>query len=259
MNQKNLERKDDEVTISSVSELLDHLSEVRADPGIELWFRGHADRDWILTPSVFRERSLEENEVNLINQFRQQAASVASMNSMDQWSWIVYAQHFSLPTRLLDWSTNPLVALYFACGDTDKEADGCFYILEPKLLNQKASGSRADLVNSPSLLTDSNPILKDYLPGSIPKHNLHPRAVLAPMAFDRIRFQSGTFTVSSNPEGSIESELENSDALSRIIVKQEGKDQIRFELEILGFDEATVFRDLDRIAKKISNSCKRSK
>lgn len=47
-------------------------------------------------------------------------------------------QHYGVPTRLLDWSENPLVALYFAVENKDKETDAAIWMLRPNKLNTHA-------------------------------------------------------------------------------------------------------------------------
>lgn len=95
----------------------DPLSENR---GTEVFYRGHADESWDLKPSIFRSDEGIKNEHLL---FRDMVAHVPRDFSecKSALDYLVQMQHYELPTRLLDVTTNPLVALYFACqpaGDT---------------------------------------------------------------------------------------------------------------------------------------------
>ena len=81
-------------------------------------FRGHATTDWKLRPTVGRNERIykPEREVQLLNEFKRLALPfVPGVSLEDDWDWIAIAQHHGLPTRLIDWTTNPLVACYFAC------------------------------------------------------------------------------------------------------------------------------------------------
>lgn len=56
----------------------------------------------------------------------------------DRASWLTLMQHYGLPTRLLDWSESPLVALYFALSsDEDAKTDAAVWVLNPMRLNKK--------------------------------------------------------------------------------------------------------------------------
>lgn len=244
-----------QATIRSVEELVQVLGS-RAGDGVEFWFRGHCDITWTLVPSAHRTHDLRVTERSMLARFRQQAAAVGQPYGFDEWGWITYAQHHGLPTRLLDWSQSPLVALFFSCqrrakDESDIEPDGEFFWLRPHELNDEAGDSDGGY---PRLLTDTDSRLCDYLPGRDANNRSKPRAVVAPMAFDRIRFQTGTFTVSQVPNGSGPDEpLRESRSVESAIVPSDAKRELREELEVLGFNDATIYRDLDRIAKRIMN------
>lgn len=90
-------------------------------------YRGQDDKSWIVKPSVMRQ--LKANaESNILSELLVEAPSEfgADKNMFDK---LVRAQHYSLPTRLLDVTLNPLVGLYFACSDEKLSlADGVVHI-----------------------------------------------------------------------------------------------------------------------------------
>lgn len=111
--------------ITSVVDFIKALEAVKNDPfsgdeGAEIFYRGHADESWGLKPSIVRSDKGIENEHSL---FRDMVARMPRDFSecKSALDYLVHMQHYGLPTRLLDVTTNPLVALYFACqpaGDT---------------------------------------------------------------------------------------------------------------------------------------------
>ena len=117
-------RRDTEIT-SVVDFIKASEEDVKDDPfaideATEVFYRGHADESWDLKPSIFRSHRGIENEHLL---FRDMVAHVPRDFSecKSALDYLVQMQHYGLPTRLLDVTTNPLVALYFACqpaGDT---------------------------------------------------------------------------------------------------------------------------------------------
>ena len=111
--------------ITSVVAFINAIKEDIDDPfsenrGTEVFYRGHADESWDLKPSIVRSDKGIKNEHLL---FRDMVAHVPQDFSecKSALDYLVQMQHYGLPTRLLDVTTNPLVALYFACqpaGDT---------------------------------------------------------------------------------------------------------------------------------------------
>ena len=91
-------------------------------------YRGQSDSSWRLVPSIFRNGARGISERSILHSWKKQAAFFASPMPRDDVEWLVLAQHYGLATPLLDWTTNPLVALFFACdGAHDSNAAGCVW------------------------------------------------------------------------------------------------------------------------------------
>lgn len=106
--------QEEEVRINSVSEFIEKIVHLGKQEGTEIFYRGHADKNWELLPSIFRTPNGVEKEHLL---FRDMVAHEPQSFSecKSALDYLVQMQHYGLPTRLLDMTTNPLVALYFAC------------------------------------------------------------------------------------------------------------------------------------------------
>lgn len=102
-------------------------------------FRGMSTASWKLLPGIFREYSKPEttsdvvsqkqyrkmyrsNESEILAHFRKEASGfLTNISQNDDFTWLQYAQHYGVPTRLLDFTANPLVALYFSCQSESKD------------------------------------------------------------------------------------------------------------------------------------------
>ena len=128
--------------LSSVSAVNTFLSSLKKKTGT-LFYRGHADANYILLPSIMRSNNLQRHESQLYHELL--------INCPDDFEKchthlekLVKMQHYGLPTRLLDITRNPLVGLYFAC-ESRPESYGELILISPK--NHEIKYPQSDTVS----------------------------------------------------------------------------------------------------------------
>jgi len=109
--------------------------------GVEKIFRGVTDKDHDLVPSIGRGTELGTSgdistlEHYLMEEFKRLSLPELTLPPRSEFEWLFLAQHYGVPTRLLDWSSNPLVALFFAVEKED-EVDGAVYMVKHAVSDQ---------------------------------------------------------------------------------------------------------------------------
>lgn len=137
---------------TSIGELIALIE--RQPGGLRHLFRGQGDAAWVLMPSLYRiehpnvhagtqERSYDHYEAALIDLFFREGHPYLPAIQRGYSNDRILAQHFGVPTRLLDWSRDPLVALYFALEDWSQQTDAAIYMLLPdaKYLPEQIKGA----------------------------------------------------------------------------------------------------------------------
>jgi hypothetical protein len=205
-------------------------------------FRGQQG-DWPLLPKLGRVKprtraSGEELEQRLIRDFKNQSVGLLGITPASEWDWLALAQHHGLATRLLDWTTNPLVALWFAVREpaprdkSKKQLPGVVWIF-----NHDPDYADPD--------SDAEPYSVKRTTVFRPKHVTR-----------RIVAQQGWFTVHrlDGPTGRFTT-LEKIKRLKRELVKIEvpasGFSDIRDELSRMGITHSSMFPDLDGLCRDI--------
>ena len=214
------------------------------------WYGGHGDASWPLVPSVrrptwvgFQEEACRTDFMLRANPYLSDAASGAS----DDWEWYFVMQHHGIPTRLLDWTENPLVALYFALRDTVEGKSPAVWILNPLCLNRDVARL------GESVLLTSDPRLRGYLGPALGdvRERTPPVAIQPPHKSRRLTAQKGTFTLHGSDGRSIADYNELRGHLVRIDIDAKKKRDIKEELAAAGVTETTVFPELAGLCREL--------
>jgi hypothetical protein len=109
--------------------------------GADFIFRGITDEGHELIPSIGRNTKdntkgdISSLEDALLSGFKRLTAPIVQPAPSYDWEWLFLAQHYGLPTRILDWSTNPFVALFFAA-ERDDVKNGAVNYLQHAVTDQ---------------------------------------------------------------------------------------------------------------------------
>lgn len=242
-----------EKEIRSVSDLIVILEEDNKGYEGALWFRGQALAIWSLAPGYMRLNK-PPSESTLLKRFKQSAAMLLERDPKDSFDWLFLMQHYGLPTRLLDWSESPLVALYFAIEDQGKypTEDAALWCLRPSDLNQKANiKDDHEEFFIPSFDDEE---LANYSIESLangPKRTrLLPIATIATRNNSRIQAQLGVFTIHHLDETTIEN-IGDASHVTKYKIPAQAKALIMNQLRLLGFSKFTMFPELASIGDNI--------
>jgi hypothetical protein len=235
-----------------------------------LW-RGHSKIDWPLRPEVFRPsrhgRTYEEN--TLLRYFTDQAESrhTRCPPRDDRLGWLMLAQHFGLPTRLLDWSWSPLVALYFATQPDDghHDSDGCLWAIQPAFMNHQMMGLLMGLLTTPRMMTPDEPKVLELVNAAFEVRSMKAAAhmssvrglALAITAREidaRMFTQQGAFTIHGDHADLADAAEYTSQAWKRVFrIPSESKADLSQLMRRLSIHKSTLFPDLGALADDLKS------
>lgn len=202
-----------------------------------LWYRGLPRVEYKLVPTLFRFSNGEAFEQILFEKFNQ--ARAKNITGKTDWDIVVEMQHYSIPTRLLDWTEVLGVAIYFACSKND--GDGYIWVLNPTRLNK--SRLNQGIINLSEAGTEHE-YKATYWRGEKNKPD-HAIASSAYFYNDRVASQRGNFTVhvSNTPL-----EDEAKEFLRKVKLPREAMKSAREFLLHAGINEFRIFPDIVGLA-----------
>ena len=232
------------IVITSIADLLDGLEE-QPEAGVS-WYRGHTKSSHSLVPSIGRDYQPTDAELTLVKRFKQNAYPFLDSPPEKEWEWLFLMQHHGVPTRLLDWTESPLVALWFSLERRNDDQDACVWELQPIELNRIASIHPKFHLDIPLFGQDSE--LDNYLPSVLETTAAKntPAAGIAPRQFSRVVAQMGSFTVTHKEHLSLEASA--GQCLRQFVIPAPSKEAIRKELELLCVTRLSVFPELQNVA-----------
>jgi hypothetical protein len=187
-------------------------------------YRGVHSTSFQLIPKLGRcgikADKLGIKEKTLLRLFKEQAIPFLKFNPENDWDWLALAQHHGLPTRLLDWTRNPLVAAYFSV-ERASEEDSLVYAYP----------------NEKFIITTTNPdpFKINEVGKFIPRH-----------ITTRITAQTGLFSIHPKPLEAL-----TSTEIERLIIKNNFRKKFKRILFKYGIHRASLFPGLDGLAEHI--------
>lgn len=229
--------------VTSVCEILKKVDEFcRKESTGSIWLRGHGDSSWELIPTIGREHYYigrpilfkPHQEKNLLHRFRRYAYAHLNRN-IEEWEALLLGRHYGLPVRLLEWTSNPLIALYFAASyGKEIKTDGAIWVF----LRKPDDSSDIDIFEEKRSPFQIKGV----------------RIIYPFISSPRISAQSSAFTIQDNPW----QKLANYEGkkcpmdikkLAKWIIPKDKKEGIIEELERTSINYRVIYPDLGGLAK----------
>ena len=226
-----------EITITDIEHYLQIIEPIRLENNEYLLFRGQSNDDPLL-PGIARKKpnfNTSGKERIMLDHLKRVGFLKLNNQNLDIWDLLILAQHHGMQARLLDWSSNPLVALWFAVQNVYRyKQDSYVYILS----------------------ADSNMAIDKY--ENKDPFSLNQTFILKPtLNNERIIGQYGWFTIHNYSADvgrfvALNENINTSDKITKIIIPSDLKLTLLNRLTLMGVNAKSIFPDLEGYCKHIN-------
>ena len=270
-----------EQKVGAISSFIQRLEKIGGRKKGVLFFRGHSDYKYQLVPSIYRNAGWIENEETMLKELMLRCPNDFS-GGLSTFQCLVKMQHYSLPTRLLDITSNPLVALYFACvsrPDEDGEVVVLYFDIEQvKYFDSDTVSVISNICKRPAdfmiphdgaieafnktaeikLLLHDIRQDKPHFEPIVQSTHLSKVVCVKPLLDNpRIIRQDGAFLLFGiDKEKAKPAQLDDSTVIEHIKITNTKKKELAIQLESLGISKATMFPEIEQVATHIKDNYK---
>lgn len=245
----------EEFTIQSIDDLMKVIQELHHRQNDRLWFRGQQDASWDLVPSVKRG-CFPARENFITNDFYIRVKQILPNPPQKEnyAAWLSIMQHYWLPTRLLDWSMSPLIAMFFAVEDYIKygaETNACIWCLRPRVLNEQLGfGS---FILPADAYTVQRMLVRAFKENEPIEPEFEDKIVACCSVQNDLRMysQQSAFTVHNTDR--LLKNFCGQETLYKIIIPANARSTFLMNLDFFGINQGFIYPDMEHISKDIKN------